>query len=126
MPHVSSLFRDAGAISRVFRLLGRGAELLSDKKFSIWKFLKRCIPRRMTLQGKLETGYRKAVLWLERPAVTSSTTTPSENRTSSVDSTPSPDLILGRVSVSPSRCSRTEQGEDSKKICQKSSKTKEN
>ena len=31
VPHVSSLFRDPKAISRVFRLLGRGTELLTDK-----------------------------------------------------------------------------------------------
>ena len=30
VPHVSSLFRDPKAVSRVFRLLGRGIELLLD------------------------------------------------------------------------------------------------
>ena len=103
VPHVSSLFRDARAIGRVFRLLGRGTELLTDKKLSIWNFLKGSTSRRRTLQGRLETGYRKAVLRLEKPTVTSSPTTPSVSRTSSVNSTPSPDLSSGRINVLLSR-----------------------
>ena len=82
--------------------------------------------RRTILQGRLETAHRKAVLRLEKPAVTSSTTTPSVSRASSVNSTPFPDLSLGRVNVSLSRCSSTEQGEGSKKTRQKSSKAKKN
>ena len=124
--HISSLFRDTRAISRVFRLLGRGSELLSDKKFSVWNFQKGSNSRRTVLQGKLETGYRKAVLRLEKSTVSSTTTTPSVSRTSSVNSTPSPDLSLGRINVSLSRCSSGDQGESSKKACSKSSKDKKN
>ena len=64
VPHVSSLFKDSKAISRAFRLLGRGTDLLSDKKFSIWNFSKGSSSRRSALVGKLEAGYRKAVLRL--------------------------------------------------------------
>ena len=35
VPHVSSLHRDPKSIARVFRLLGKGADLLSDKKFFV-------------------------------------------------------------------------------------------
>ena len=52
VPRVSSLFRDPKVISHVFRLLGRGDELFSDKKFSIWNFLKWSNSRRVSLQGK--------------------------------------------------------------------------
>ena len=104
IPHVSSLYRDSRSVSRVFRLLGRGSDLLVDKKFSVWNFLRGSGPRRASLLGKLETGYRKAVLRREKPAVSSNTTTPSVSRTSSVNSSPSPDPNLGRISVSVSRC----------------------
>ena len=45
IPHVSSLYRDPKSVSRVFRLLGRGADLLADRKFSIWNFMRgECCP----------------------------------------------------------------------------------
>ena len=77
IPHVSSLYRDPRSVSRVFRLLGRGSDLLVDNKFSVWNFLRGSGPRRASLLGKLETGYRKAVLRHEKPAVSSNATTPS-------------------------------------------------
>ena len=40
VPNVSSLYQDPRSISRVFRLLGRGKDLLQDRKFSVWNFLK--------------------------------------------------------------------------------------
>ena len=40
VPHVSSLFRDPKAVGKVFRLLGRGTDLIGDKKFSVWIFFK--------------------------------------------------------------------------------------
>ena len=58
VPHVSNLFRDTKVISHVFRMLGRGDEIISDKNFSIWNFLKGSSSRRVSLQGKMETGYR--------------------------------------------------------------------
>ena len=99
IPHVSSLYRDTRSITRVFRLLGRGQDLLMDKKFSIWNFLKGSGPRRSTLQGKFETGYRKAVLRSEKSSISSRSTTPSMSRNSSVNSTPSPDPSLSRVNL---------------------------
>ena len=104
-PCLSCLYRDPKSVSRVFRLLGRGADLLADKKFYFWNFLKGTGPRRAPMLGKLETGYRKAVLRLNRPTVSSNTTNPSLSRTSSVNSSSSPDPALGRISVSVSRCS---------------------
>ena len=35
VPHVSSLYKDPKSVCRVFRLLGRGSDLLVDKRFSI-------------------------------------------------------------------------------------------
>ena len=52
VPHVSSLFRDIEAISCAFRLLGRGPDLLLDKKFCIWIFSKGNSSRRASLNGK--------------------------------------------------------------------------
>ena len=120
VPHVSGLYRDPKAISRVFRLLGRGTELLTDKKFLIWNFLKGSHSRRSALQGKFESGYRKAVLRLKRPTVSSTSTTPSVSRTSSVSSSPSPEPSLGKLSVSLSRCPGSAQEGSSKRMSTKS------
>ena len=54
--NVASLYRDPRSVSRVFRLLGRGQDLIQEKKFSIWNFMKSSAPRRQTLQSKLEPG----------------------------------------------------------------------
>ena len=113
--HVSSLYRDPKSVTRVFRLLGRGTDLLADKKFSVWNFLKGSGPRRASLLGKLETGYRKAVLRHDKPTISSTTTTPSVSRTSSVNSSPSPDPNLGKINVSVSRCSGSSHDDPTKK-----------
>ena len=126
VPHVSSLFRDSKAISRAFRLLGKGTDLLLDKKFCIWNFSKGSSSRRASLNGKMEAGYRKAVLRLEKSVVSSTTTTPSVSRTSSVGSTLSPDLSLNRINVALSRCQSSEREGRSKKVCVTSSKGKKN
>ena len=104
---VSSLFRDPKAVSRAFRLLGRGAELLMDRKFQIWSFQEGSNFQRTALLGKLEFGFRMSVLRLEKPSVSSTSTTPSVSRTSSVNSTPSPDPTLSRISVALTRCPET-------------------
>ena len=108
IPHVS--------VCRVFRLLGRGRDLLADKNFSVWNFLKESGPRRASLLGKLETGYRTAVLRHDKPTHFSTTTTPSVSRISTVNSNPSPDPSLGRINVSVSRCSGSSHDDPSKKI----------
>ena len=56
VPNVSSLFCDPRPISRVFRLLGKGKDLLSDRKFSMWNFLKGSGRRRAKLLLKLENS----------------------------------------------------------------------
>ena len=124
--HVSRLYRDPTSVSRVFRLLGRGTDLLADKKFSGWNFLKGSGPRRASVLGKLETGYRKAVLRHDKPTISSTTTTPSVSRTSSVNSSPSPDQNLGRISVSVSRCSGSSNDDPTKKANPKLMKGKKN
>ena len=67
VPHVSSLFRDPKAVSRAFRLLGRGAELLMDRKFQIWNFQKGSNFRRTALLGKLESGIESLCYGLKNP-----------------------------------------------------------
>ena len=126
VPRVSSLYRDPKSIDRVFRLLGRGTELLLDKKFLIWNFSKGSNSRRTILHGKLESGYRKAVLRAEKPTVSSTSTTPSVSRTSSVNSSPSPDSSLNKLNVSLSRCSGSTQEGALKTISSKSPKSKKN
>ena len=126
IPHVSSLYRDPKSVSRVFRLLGRGADFLADRKFSIWNFLRGSATRRTSLLGKLETGYRKAVLQHDRPIVSSTTTTPSVSRTGSVNSSPSPDPSLSRISVSLIRCSSSSVEDTGKKSNSKFAKNKKN
>ena len=126
VPHVSSLFRDPKAVGRVFRLLGRGVDLIGDKKFSVWNFLKGSGSRRSVLLGKMETNYRKAVLRHDKPSVSSSGTTPSVSRTSSVGSSPSPDPSLSRASIPLNRCSSGAEQAVPKKASAKAPKSKKN
>ena len=60
IPNTSSLYRDPRSISRVFRLLGRGKDLLLDGKFTVWNFLKGSNPRRTTLRSSFESACKKA------------------------------------------------------------------
>ena len=126
VPHVSSLYRNAKTVNRAFRLLGRGTDLLSDKKFSIWTFSKGSVAKKTSLLSKLETGYRKSVLRFDRPIISSTTTTPSISRASSVNSTPSPDPSLSRVSVALDRCSGSKTVVSPKKTNVKFTKGKKN
>ena len=126
VPHVSSLYRDQRSIGRAFRLLARGQDLLTDKKFSIWNLLKGSGPRRTALQGKFEAAYKKCVLQAEKVVVESGGTTPSLNRSTSNASTPSPGPSLGRTNVTVARCSDDGSGESTVTVKPKSSKTKKN
>ena len=112
--HVSSLSSNPKSVNLVFRLFGRGTDLLADKRFLIWNFLKRSGHRRVSMLGKLETEYRKAVLRPDRPTISSHIITSSVIRTSRVNSTPTLDPSLGRVGVSISRCSDSAQEDDPK------------
>ena len=126
IPHISRLYRDPKSISRVFRLLGRGTDLLTDKKFSIWNFLKGNGQKRSTLLGKQETGYRKSVLRIERPPVSSRSTTPSVSRRSSANSSPSPHPTLSSVSLEVSQCAEARTDSVSAKVKSNSCKGKKN
>ena len=59
VPHVSSLYRNAKTVNRAFRLLGRGADLLSDKKFSIWNFSKKKCCEENIITGQTGNGVSK-------------------------------------------------------------------
>ena len=126
VPHVSSLYMNTKTVNRAFRLLARGADLLSDKKVLIWNFSKGNVARKTSILGKLETGYRKSVLRFDRPIISSTTTTPSISRTSSANSSPSPDPSLSRVSVTLDRCSGSKIGSRPKKTSDKHAKGKKN
>ena len=104
VPNVSSLYRDSRTFNRLFRLLGRGSELLTDRKFSVWNFLKSSGPKRNNLQGKFEAAYRKAVLKVDNPVVASGTTTPSISRSNSGSRSPISGPALRQATISVSRC----------------------
>ena len=78
------------------------------------------------MMDKLETGYRKAVLKFEKPGVKSGSITPSINRTSSVNSTPSPFPTLSRVSLENSKCTEKVAEGTSQKLKTKRAKAKKN
>ena len=126
VPHVSSLYRDQRSIGRAFRLLGRGQDLLIDKKFSIWNFLNGSGPRRTALRGKLEAAYKRSVLQAEKVVVESGGTTLSLSRSTSNASTPSPGPSLGRLSVSVARCSEDDSSKSVAATKPKSSKSQKN
>ena len=90
VPNVSSLYQDPRSVPRVFRLLGRGKELLADRKFSIWNILKRSGPKRASLFAKFDNAYKKAVVSPEVPILADDgdVTCGSGNTTST--SSPSP------------------------------------
>ena len=104
VPNVSSLYRDSRTINCLFRLLGRGFELLTDKKFSVWSFLKSSGAKRNNLQGKFEAAYRKAVLKVDKRVVASGTTTPSISRSNSGSRSPVSGPALGQATIFVSRC----------------------
>ena len=104
MPNVSSLFRDPRSVSRVFRLLGKGKDLLSDRKFSMWNFLKSSGPRRAKLQAKLENSYNGAVARREDVQLAIDSDVPSGSRSSSNTSSPAPKALTGKATLSLSRC----------------------
>ena len=111
VPNVSNLYRDPRTINRLFRLLGRGPELLTDKKFSVWNILKGSGPKRNNLQGKFEAAYRKAVLKLDKPVVPSNASTPTISRSNSGSRSPVSGPALGRAIVPVSRCANDNEEE---------------
>ena len=110
VPNVSSLFRDPRSLSRVFRLIGRGRDLLDDHKFSVWNFLKGNGPRRVRFHSKLESAYKSAVVRSEEDPFSGDPDNSVLSRTSSTTNSPDPQPVLGKATVSLSRCA--EEGKD--------------
>ena len=104
VPNVSSLYQDPRSVCRIFRLLGRGRELLSDKKFSVWTFSRGNVSKRLALREKMEAAYKKTVLDGEGLPIFLDVSSPSGSAPSSSNSSPLPGPSLGLVSVSVSRC----------------------
>ena len=106
VPNVSSLYRDPRSINRVFRLLGRGTDLLLDRRFSAWNFLKGGVSKRQSLQVKMETAYKSAVISAEDLYYPKDTESVGGSRSSSTSSC-SPGPPLNKATLSVPRCSET-------------------
>ena len=115
VPNVSSLNQDPRSVCRIFRLLGRGRELLSDQKFSIRTFLRGSVHKRLALREKMETAYKKTVLHGEGLPIFLDVSSPSGSAPSSSNSSPVPGPALSRVSVSVARCVEAEVNNDKNK-----------
>ena len=123
VPNVSSLYQDPRSVYRIFRLLGRGRELLSDKKFSVWTFSRGSVPKRLALREKMETAYKKTVLHCEGLPIFLDVSSPSGSAPSSSHSSPLPGPSLGLVSVSVARCGEAEVNNDKTKKKTKAKKS---
>ena len=123
VPNVSSLYQDPRSVYRIFRLLGRGRELLSDKKFSVWTFSRGSVPKRLALREKMETAYKKTVLHGEGLPIFLDVSSPSGSAPSSSNSSPLPGPSLGLVSVSVARCGEAEVNNDKTKKKTKAKKS---
>ena len=126
VPNLSRLFRDQKSVVRVFRLLGRGLDLLSDKNFSIWDLPKGSVPRRTALRSKLECSFKRSVLQLENLAVVSDASTPSISRSTRAGSSSPTGPSLGRLAVSIPQCSVENSSDAVGVVKPKSSKAKKN
>ena len=104
VPNASSLFRDPRSISRVFRLLGKGKDLLSDRKFSMWNFLKVSGPRRAKSQTKLENSNKSVVARREDVQLAIDSDAPYGSRSSSNASSPATKTLTGKATLSLPRC----------------------
>ena len=100
VPNVSSLYGDSKSVGRIFRLLGRGRELISDKKISIWGFLRGSGVRMSSMLEKFEAAYKRSVLLTEGLPIFLEATTPSVSRSSSTTSSPRSGLSPIRVPIS--------------------------
>ena len=99
VPNVTSLYKDPRSISRVFRLLGRGRELLADRKFSIWNFLRGAALRRGKWFAKFEAAYKSVVVSPSALHPTEDSDVASEPQTSSSSESPTARLNLGKATV---------------------------
>ena len=99
VPNVTSLYKDPRSISRVFRLLGRGRELLANRKFSIWNFLRGSALRRGKWFAKFETAYKSVVVSPSVLHPSEDSDVASEPQTSSSSESPTAQLNLGKATV---------------------------
>ena len=100
VPNVSSLFGDSKSVGRIFQLLGRGRELINDKKFPIWGFLRGSGTRMSPMLEKFEAAYKKSVLQTEGLPKFLEATTPSVIRLSSTTSSHGSGLSPIRMPIS--------------------------
>ena len=99
VPNVSSLYGDSKSVGRIFRLLGRGRELINDKKFSIWNFLRGSGVRMTSMLEKFEAAYKRSVLLSEGLPIFLEATTPSVSHSSSTTSSPGSGLSPKRTPI---------------------------
>ena len=124
VPKVSSLFRDPRSINSVFRLLGKGKDLLSDRKFSAWNFFKGSGFRRTKLRTKFENSYRSMVARRGEAQLPDDSDVPSASRSSSNTSSPTSRALTGKVTLSLPGC--VDERKDDKRGKGKSEKIKKN
>ena len=98
VPNVTSLNKDPRSIS-LHPLLGRGMELLADRKFSIWNFLRGSALRRGYWFAKFETAYKSVVVSPSVLHPTEDSDVASEPQTSSSSESPTARLNLGKATV---------------------------
>ena len=99
VPNVTNLYKDPRSINRVFRLLGRGRELLNDRKFCIWKFLQGSGLRRCKWFAKFDTACKSVVVSPSVLHPTEDSDVASEPQTSSSSELPTARLNLGKATV---------------------------
>ena len=99
VPNVASLYKDPWSISRVFRLLGRGRELLNYRKFSIWNFLRGSGLSRGKWFTKSETAYKSVVVSPSVLHPSEDSHVASEPQTSRSSESPTSRLYLGKAFV---------------------------
>ena len=104
VPNVSNLFRDPRSISRVFRSLEKGKDLLSDRKFSKRNFLKGSGPRRAKIQAKFENSYKGVVTRREEVELAIDSDAPCGSRLSSNTRSPAPKTLTRKATLSKPRC----------------------
>ena len=85
------------SLSRVFRLIRRGRDLLDDRKFSVWNFLKEGGPRRFRFQSNMESAYKSAVVRREEDRFSGDPDVSVLSRASSTTSSPDPQPVLWKA-----------------------------
>ena len=124
IPNVSSLYRDQRSISRVFQLLGRGKDLLLDRKFTVWNFLKGSNPRRTTLQSSFESAYKRASVAPMKLSLPDDGDITYGNDSCTSNSSASPRFSLAKATISLPRCEPG--GSGTQKPKEKANKSKKN